>query len=1016
VDLVFAGSPSAMLVAGRDDGTWDDPRALATDRCELLAIADFNGDGSPDLATDGRFEGVPVVAFLANRTVGATSSDCNRNALPDDCEIASGAEQDVNRNRVIDACEADCDRDGIPDSSAIATGASRDCDGNDVPDSCDIARGLQVDANANGVPDVCDPDCNGNRIPDFRDIALGRARDCNANGIPDGCEIEGSELLFPAASRIPTGRYPLSLVAADFNGDGIADLANTNGDDDTIGVFLGPGDGTFPEARSFPSTGRPLSLVTADWNGDGSLDLAATDTDSLELSVLFGEGDGGFHPEARVPVAVTPWWALALDLNVDGQPDIGVLDINTGFVSIVHGLGTGSFATPSLHDVGLGRPRSFTAADVTEDGILDLITSDEAPRGVSVFRGTSDSRYVERGHLPIMSLVGALVPADLNEDGHQDLAACTSGGVAILLGRGGNFIVQATYNPRAIPGSLLVRDLDGDGALDIATANTDTGDVSVLLGHGEGAFLPVGTFAAGPEARDIEAADFDRDGLLDLATCSARDHAIAIVRGQARGSFQGARHEGLGMASRGLVVTDLNQDGALDIVAGDHEATEALIILGRSDGSLEAARVFPTGDLPPEAIAAGDVNGDGFPDLAAATRLPSEVNVALGDGDGWFLPAVGYSPGEGTDPESILVVDLNGDGASEVITGDTGTEEIAVFLGSPDGQLGTARRFPGINERGKIRAAGDFNADGEMDLVVTDERAVGVARGNGDGTLLGPRLQATGRTAGLALGDFNRDGILDLVVVGLGSFSADRLHGRGDGTFEPAPGIGLGAPAWGVAAADLDRDGSLDLAFPLAEAEEVRVLRALPDGSFGHSTSVRVGAQPHGDLAAADMDRDGAPDLVFIRSLHDVAIVYNRTAAPAIDCNQNGVPDSCDLESGSSFDRDGDGLPDECRTEAGRQVPGDCNQDGALAISDPLCLIGFLFLGSERLPCGTGAASDRGNLALIDVQPDGRINIADVVHVLHFLFLGGPPPALVASADGAGCAPVEGCIEGPGCR
>jgi hypothetical protein len=91
----------------------------------------------------------------------------------------------------------------------------------------------------------------------------------------------------------------------------------------------------------------------------------------------------------------------------------------------------------------------------------------------------------------------------------------------------------------------------------------------------------------------------------------------------------------------------------------------------------------------------------------------------------------------------------------------------------------------------------------------------------------------------------------------------------------------------------------------------------------------------------------------------------------------------------------------------GLQRPGDCNQDGGLDISDAVCLLGHLFLGSPaKLPCAGGTASDPGNRALLDSNGDGGVDLSDAVYDLTFLFSGGPPPRL-----GAECTRIVGCAS-----
>jgi hypothetical protein len=89
------------------------------------------------------------------------------------------------------------------------------------------------------------------------------------------------------------------------------------------------------------------------------------------------------------------------------------------------------------------------------------------------------------------------------------------------------------------------------------------------------------------------------------------------------------------------------------------------------------------------------------------------------------------------------------------------------------------------------------------------------------------------------------------------------------------------------------------------------------------------------------------------------------------------------------------------------QKPGDCNQDGSLDISDPICVLFHLFLGTPAvLPCEGGTVENPGNIALLDANGDQRINISDPVQLLTYLFQGGSPPPL-----GSSCQPIEGCPD-----
>jgi hypothetical protein len=103
--------------------------------------------------------------------------------------------------------------------------------------------------------------------------------------------------------------------------------------------------------------------------------------------------------------------------------------------------------------------------------------------------------------------------------------------------------------------------------------------------------------------------------------------------------------------------------------------------------------------------------------------------------------------------------------------------------------------------------------------------------------------------------------------------------------------------------------------------------------------------------------------------------------------------------------------------DVGLQVPGDCNQDGVLDISDAVCALGVLFTGIPPVfPCGDGTPGDRGNTALIDWQPDGVVDLSDVVAMLAFLFNGDDAHRLaVPGTETTACVPITGCRDNPNC-
>jgi uncharacterized repeat protein (TIGR01451 family) len=190
---------------------------------------------------------------------GRSSSDCNGNEIPDECELADGSSADCDTNGVPDECDVaagssqDCNGNGIPDECDISSEASADCDtngvpdecdpdcnGNGVPDACDLAASTSQDCNGNGVPDECDPDCNGNGVPDACDLAASTSQDCNGNGVPDECDLADESSSDCNGNGVPDECDLVDGSSADCNGNGIPDECDISSgaspDCDTNGI------------------------------------------------------------------------------------------------------------------------------------------------------------------------------------------------------------------------------------------------------------------------------------------------------------------------------------------------------------------------------------------------------------------------------------------------------------------------------------------------------------------------------------------------------------------------------------------------------------------------------------------------------------------------------------------------------------------------------------------------------------------------------------------------------------
>jgi sugar lactone lactonase YvrE len=367
----------------------------------------------------------------------------------------------------------------------------------------------------------------------------------NGNAVLGTASLETSTswLTFFNSSNPATVTEPNAVAAADFNGDGIVDLAvsASNTGATALTILLGNGDGTFTSTTTSPTVGQyPDGIAVGDFNGDGIPDLAVTSVDQSEVVILLGKGDGTFNAGPTLSTSGTPQWIATADFDGDGNADLAV--VNGTAVSIFLGNGDGTFKSSiTVPSVGTS-PVGLGVGDFNGDGIPDLAIASTALNGpVSIFLGKGDGTFTAGTANPIpgndIYPLGIAV-GDFNGDGILDLAvtnydAANQNAVAILLGNGdGSFKTPVLYGG---VGSnfhdLAVADLNGDGVADLVVAQFWSGPASTLLGNGDGTFQSAeGVMANAPlSTGHLAVADFDGDGAPDLALPNQDPNGTAVI-------------------------------------------------------------------------------------------------------------------------------------------------------------------------------------------------------------------------------------------------------------------------------------------------------------------------------------------------------------------------------------------------------------------------------------------------------------------------------------------------------
>jgi FG-GAP-like repeat len=274
-------------------------------------------------------------------------------------------------------------------------------------------------------------------------------------------------------------------------------------------------------------------------------------------------------------------------------------------------------------------------------------------------------------------------------------------------------------------------------------------------------------------------------------------------------------------------------------------------------------------------ILKSDLNNDGKPDVVGFSFTKTAVIAALGDGTGGFLNFKSTPVTNLNNPNNLAVGDFNGDGFPDVVVSGsdpiTGAAAIGVMLGNGDGTFQATTVYRGsISGSFYSGAAGDFTANGKIDVAVQGQNNITVFPGKGDGTFGAPisTTNGGGLTECLAAADFNGDGKLDLTT------GTHVLLGKGNGRFQ-AP-ITVPAGNCGVAVADLNHDGILDLVTGSLNFEQVSVHLGNGTGKFDRGTTYQTGHTAGSAIQVADFNGDGSPDLAVLNGGDsDVTILLN---------------------------------------------------------------------------------------------------------------------------------------------
>ncbi|MEA5500534.1 S8 family serine peptidase [Limnoraphis robusta] len=346
----------------------------------------------------------------------------------------------------------------------------------------------------------------------------------------------------------------------------------------------------------------PGDLVNADLDNDGADELIVANTDDFDsgFSILFNEGDGTFE---RPLDFTTDFFSSgagddpSLDVgDIDGDGNIDLIAVNpdTNEVSIYFNEGDGDLFTPSTFDAG-ARPVISETADIDSDGNTDVVLINSEEFDFPFYTGDSLSVLFNRTDnsnvtLPAGEGVRDVVAADLDGDGDVDLATANEveNTVSVLFNRGNiTFTLPLTFNVGDRPVNIVADDFDGNGSIDLATSDFGSDTVSVLRNSGNGFFAPAVLYETNEFPSTMTSGDIDGDGDSDLVMRNSvffddgdrEGNLISVLLNNGDATFSAPISFTVGEVPVGLILEDLDDNGKLDIATSNLESQDVTVYL-----------------------------------------------------------------------------------------------------------------------------------------------------------------------------------------------------------------------------------------------------------------------------------------------------------------------------------------------------------------------------------------------------------------------------------------------------
>jgi len=561
------------------------------------------------------------------------------------------------------------------------------------------------------------------------------------------------------------------VAVGDVEGDGDLDLLIANGSNESwLRGWLNNGQGNFTYASELAIEGDSVGLEMVDVDNDGDLD-ALSGTSSGKLQLYVNDGAGDFLPKIT---SITPMYRLVVgDLDLDGDLDLFMLAVD-GTAQVWFNDGQGNFSQGLKNPLLLLGGDMVALADFDGDDDLDALVGGKPNRlwlndGAGYFI-LAQSDLPDNGR----DLTTDMALGDMNGDGTVDV---------FMVGTGDNYTPPVWFNRKQATGvfaasgeplgnenteSTALRDLDGDGDLDVFVANRSRVGTrqngpgnEVWLNDGHGHYTDTGQILAHLDSNAAALGDVDGDGDADAVVGNDNNAGNQVWLNDGTGKFNNSGQT-LGQGStQAVALGDVDGDDDLDTVIGNSNNEGNQIWLNDGTG-IFTQTAQSLGQADTQAISLGDVDNDGDLDTVVGNSNNEGNQIWLNDGTGIFTNTA-QTLGQ-TDAQAVALADVDNDGDLDTVIGNSNNQGNQVWLNDGTGKFSQSATGLGQADTQAVSLA-DFDQDGDLDAVVgnSNNSQIWLNDGTGKFSDSGQTL-SNGDSQAVSLGDVDQDGDTDIFV------------------------------------------------------------------------------------------------------------------------------------------------------------------------------------------------------------------------------------------------------------